>query len=253
MLNIIKLWHLQNISRASSSARVRSLLSASSSVRKLWDDHHYRAAGHKGQIVRSILIWSVIKTVAHFDGAGFRPFWFAPLGPLPHGPGRRCEAAGASSYAHLGWRASIQSGDLPKKTAPVRARVCAVIVEDSHRLKGGGDACAQLYLTTSQSVEQIHFHLGAASVGGLLHSRYAGRAERPRHSSPGWPPVREKPPGSGRMRRRGDQTEMQFAEVSSYVRLDLPSLRRQSRPKDCSTSPSNPMMEGPWCRFRRQA
>ena len=164
--------------------------------------------------------------------------------PLPHGPGRRCEAAGASSYDHLGWRASIQSGDLPKKTAPVRARVCAVIVEDSHRLKGGGDACAQWYLTTSQSVEQIHFHLAAASVGGLLHSRYAGRAERPRHSSPGWPPVREKPPGSGRMRRRGDQTEMQFAEVSSYVRLDLPSLRRQSRPKDCSTSPSNPMMGG---------
>src|SRR6476661_1813070 len=24
-------------------------------------------------------------------------------------------------------------------------------------------------------------------------------------------------------------------------------------PKDCSASPSNPMMEGPWCRFRREA
>src|SRR5437763_5862673 len=42
-------------------------------------------------------------------------------------------------------------------------------------------------------------------------------------------------------------------EVSSYVRLDLLSARRQDRPKDCSTSPSNPMMEGPWCRFRREA
>src|SRR5664279_4440671 len=42
-------------------------------------------------------------------------------------------------------------------------------------------------------------------------------------------------------------------EVSSYVRLDLPSLRRQGRPKDCSASSSNPIMEGPWCRFRREA
>src|SRR5439155_22113302 len=42
-------------------------------------------------------------------------------------------------------------------------------------------------------------------------------------------------------------------EVSSYVRLDLLSARRQGRPKDCSTSSSNPMMEGPWCRFRREA
>ena len=42
-------------------------------------------------------------------------------------------------------------------------------------------------------------------------------------------------------------------EVYSYVRLDLPSARRQGRPKDCSTSSSNPMMEGPWCRFRREA
>jgi len=42
-------------------------------------------------------------------------------------------------------------------------------------------------------------------------------------------------------------------EVSSYVRLALPSLWRQGRAKDCSTSSSNPMMEGPWCRFRREA
>src|SRR3977135_2673266 len=42
-------------------------------------------------------------------------------------------------------------------------------------------------------------------------------------------------------------------EVSSYVRLDLLSVRRQGRPKDCSASSSNPMMEGPWCRFRREA
>ena len=42
-------------------------------------------------------------------------------------------------------------------------------------------------------------------------------------------------------------------EVSSYVRLDLLSARRQGRPKDCSAPSSNPMMEGPWCRFRREA
>ena len=34
-------------------------------------------------------------------------------------------------------------------------------------------------------------------------------------------------------------------EVRSYVRLDLPSDQRQGRPKDCSASFSNPMMEGP--------
>src|ERR1700704_408648 len=42
-------------------------------------------------------------------------------------------------------------------------------------------------------------------------------------------------------------------EVSSYVRLDLLSVRRQARPKDCSASSSNPILEGPWCRFRREA
>ena len=33
-------------------------------------------------------------------------------------------------------------------------------------------------------------------------------------------------------------------EVSSYVRLNLPSVRRQGRPKDCSTSSSNPCWKG---------
>ena len=34
-------------------------------------------------------------------------------------------------------------------------------------------------------------------------------------------------------------------EVSSFVRLDLPFVRRQGRPIDCSASSSDPMMEGP--------
>lgn len=42
-------------------------------------------------------------------------------------------------------------------------------------------------------------------------------------------------------------------EVRSYVRLDLPFSQRQGRPLDCSTSSSNPILEGPWCRFRREA
>jgi len=42
-------------------------------------------------------------------------------------------------------------------------------------------------------------------------------------------------------------------EVSSQVRLDLPSVWRQGRQSDCSASFSNPMVEGPWCRFRREA
>src|SRR5215475_2356547 len=53
-------------------------------------------------------------------------------------------------------------------------------------------------------------------------------------------------------------------EVSPLGRLDLPTAT-QGRPKDCSTSSSDPMMEdcstsssdpmmeGPWCRFRREA
>jgi len=34
-------------------------------------------------------------------------------------------------------------------------------------------------------------------------------------------------------------------EVSSHVRLNPPSVWRQGRPKDCSTSSSNPILEGP--------
>ena len=36
-------------------------------------------------------------------------------------------------------------------------------------------------------------------------------------------------------------------EVSSFVRLDRPFVRRQGHPIDCSASSSDPMMEGPWC------
>src|SRR6476659_7144267 len=35
-------------------------------------------------------------------------------------------------------------------------------------------------------------------------------------------------------------------EVSSLGRLDLPFACWQGRPKDCSASSSNPMMERPW-------
>jgi hypothetical protein len=42
-------------------------------------------------------------------------------------------------------------------------------------------------------------------------------------------------------------------EVRSYVRLDLPFTQWQGRPLDWPTSFSNPMMERPWCRFRREA
>jgi len=42
-------------------------------------------------------------------------------------------------------------------------------------------------------------------------------------------------------------------EVSSHVCLDLPFLNGKGRGIDCSTSSSNPMMEGPWRRFRREA
>ena len=41
-------------------------------------------------------------------------------------------------------------------------------------------------------------------------------------------------------------------QVSPHVRLNLPSVT-EGRGKDCSASSSNPMMEGPWCRFRREA
>src|SRR3954468_894246 len=42
-------------------------------------------------------------------------------------------------------------------------------------------------------------------------------------------------------------------EASSLKCLDLPSIWRQGRFPDCSASSSNPMMERPWCRFRREA
>src|SRR6516225_6468130 len=43
-----------------------------------------------------------------------------------------------------------------------------------------------------------------------------------------------------------------MGEVSPLGRLDLRTAT-QGRPLDCSTSSSNPMIEGPWCRFRREA
>jgi hypothetical protein len=42
-------------------------------------------------------------------------------------------------------------------------------------------------------------------------------------------------------------------EVSSHVRLNLPFLNGKGRGIDCSTSSSDPMMEGPCRRFRREA
>jgi len=43
---------------------------------------------------------------------------------------------------------------------------------------------------------------------------------------------------------RNDVPRETMDEVSSYVRLDLPSVRRQGRPKDCSTSSSKPCWKG---------
>jgi hypothetical protein len=49
----------------------------------------------------------------------------------------------------------------------------------------------------------------------------------------------------------------QMMRVGLYRPVHVKTLRsqklRQGRPKDCSTSSSYPMMEGPWCRFRREA
>ena len=42
------------------------------------------------------------------------------------------------------------------------------------------------------------------------------------------------------------------AATTTDRRLDLPSLRRQGRPKDCSASFSNPILERPWCRFEEK-
>src|SRR5450756_1748190 len=65
-------------------------------------------------------------------------------------------------------RFSLRLALFVKKTAPVRARVCAVW--RIHVARGlVGDASAQRYLTTSRRAEQINFRLWAASAGGLVH------------------------------------------------------------------------------------
>ena len=38
-----------------------------------------------------------------------------------------------------------------------------------------------------------------------------------------------------------------------HVTEDLCARMKKGKAKDCSTSSSNPMLEGPWCRFRREA
>ena len=52
-----------------------------------------------------------------------------------------------------------------------------------------------------------------------------------------------------RIRRRRSAT----GTSNAWPIITTHDTRRQRRPKDCSTSSSNPMMEGPWCRFRREA
>src|SRR4051794_12320473 len=59
--------------------------------------------------------------------------------------------------------------------------------------------------------------------------------------------------GGAMIKRWNDVPRGTTDEVSSHVRLDLPSVYRQGRHLDRSTSSSNPMMEGPQCRFRREA
>ena len=66
-------------------------------------------------------------------------------------PSRKCVVGGR-------WRISRRHGS-GKKTAPVRARVCAVIVEETRRRREVGDASARQYLTTSRSVGQINSRL----------------------------------------------------------------------------------------------
>jgi hypothetical protein len=58
---------------------------------------------------------------------------------------------------------------------------------------------------------------------------------------------------SNSTRRWNDVPHGTMDEVRSLVRLDLPAVCRQGRSRDCSTSFSNPMLEGPACRFRREA
>src|SRR5208282_4384636 len=83
----------------------------------------------------------------------------------------------------------------------------------------------------------------------------------PNSAGPGNKPLQhENRPGSHPIGGNSSSTERwndvprgTMDEVSSHVRLDLPFVCRQGRGTDCSTSSSNPMMEGPWCRFRREA
>jgi hypothetical protein len=67
------------------------------------------------------------------------------------------------------------------------------------------------------------------------------------------PETRQEKSSVGATARWNDAPRGMIDKVSSYVRLDLPISQRQGRLKDCSTSSSNPMMEGPWCRVRREA
>src|SRR5262249_21556765 len=73
-------------------------------------------------------------------------------------------------------------------------------------------------------------------------------------AGPGSSPQHENCTGSNQIgenlrstQRWNDVPRGTMDEMSSYVRLNLPLPRRQGRAKDCSTSSSNPMMEGPWC------
>ena len=106
-----------------------------------------------------------------------------------------------------------------KKAIVALARRLAVIM---HRIWVDG---TEFRWTREQAGQQHENHAGSNRIGG--HSSSTAR----------WNDV---PCGT-------------MDEASSYVRLDLLSARRQGRPKDCSASSSNPMMEGPWCRFRREA
>src|SRR4029077_2383719 len=91
----------------------------------------------------------------------------------------------------------------------------------------------------------IAYGLTAPSSGGP-----ANKPQQPRENLAGSSPIGG---NSSSTERWNDVPRGTTDEVRSYVRLDLPFVQRRGRPKDCSTSSSNPMMEGPWCRFRREA
>src|SRR5258706_10016229 len=46
---------------------------------------------------------------------------------------------------------------------------------------------------------------------------------------------------------------LEAGPLSQWLFSALADAGRQGRPKDCSTSSSKPMLEGPACRFRREA